>query len=68
MLGFSFTFKLDQGCCTVFVAKMSPRKLECYFVLCIFLLLRLLWISTNLPYDIGWNSVDMSGLDLVATT
>ena len=28
MLGFSFSFKLDWGCCTVSVAKMSPKKLE----------------------------------------
>ena len=35
--------------------KLPPRKLEPWFVLWIFFLLRLLCISINLPYGHGWN-------------
>ena len=48
--------------------KASPRKLEPWFVLWSFFLLRLLCISINLPYDQIWNTVVISGMvPLVAT-
>ena len=42
--------------------KLSPRKLEPYFVLWSFFLLRLLCIYINLPYAHVWNTAVMSGL------
>ena len=48
--------------------KLPPRKLEPWFVLWSFFLLRLLCISINLSYAHVWNTVVMSGLvPLVAT-
>ena len=48
--------------------KRPPRKLEPWFVLWSFFLLRLLCISINLPYDHVWNTVVMSGLVLLVAT
>ena len=48
--------------------KLPPRKLEPWFVLWSFFLLRLLCISINLPYGHAWNTVVMSGLVLLAPT
>ena len=45
--------------------KLHPRKLELWFVLWSFFLLRLLCISVNLPYALPWNAVFMSGLVLL---
>ena len=45
--------------------KLSPRKLEPWFVLWSFFLLRWLCISINLPYDHACNTVVMSGLVLL---
>ena len=48
--------------------KLPPRKLEPLFVIWSFFLLRLLYISINLPYAHVWNTVVTSGLvPLVAT-
>ena len=44
--------------------KLPPRKLEPWFVLWSFFLLRLLCISINLPHGHAWNTVVMSGLVL----
>ena len=48
--------------------KLLPRKLEPWFVLWSFFLLRLLCISINLPYAHVWNTVVMSGLVLLVAT
>ena len=45
--------------------KLPPRKLEPWFVLWSFFLLRLLWLSANLPYGHAGNTVIMSGLVLL---
>ena len=42
--------------------KLPRRKLEPWFILRSFFLLRLLCISINLPYSHAWNTVVMSGL------
>ena len=47
------------------VIKLPPRKFEPWFVLLSFFLLRLLFISINLPYSLAWNTVAMSGLMLL---
>ena len=48
--------------------KLPPIKLESWFVLWSFFLLRFLGISINIPYNCAWNTVVMSGLvPLVAT-
>ena len=48
--------------------KLPPRKLESWFILRSFFLLRFLCISINIPYNCVWNTVIMSGLvPLVAT-
>ena len=46
--------------CTIFL-ELAPRKLELWFVLWGFFLLRLLCISINLPYAHVWNTVVTSG-------
>ena len=48
--------------------KLPPRKLELWFVLRSWFLLRLLCISINLPYTHVWNSVVTSGLVLRLVT
>ena len=48
--------------------KLPPRKLEPWFVLWSFFLLRLLCISINLPYTHAWNTAVMSGLMPVVAT
>ena len=47
---------------------LPPRKLESWFVLWSFFLLRLLCITINLPYGHAWNSVVISGLLLLVAT
>ena len=42
--------------------KMAQRKLEPWFVLWSYFLLRLLCFSIDLPYDYAWNTVVTSGL------
>ena len=45
------------GALTLFLLlKLSPRKLEPWFVLYSFFLIRLLFISVNLPHGLAWNS------------
>ena len=50
------------------LVKLPPRKLDPWFVLWNFPLLRLLFISINLPYGHAWNTVVMCGLVLLVTT
>ena len=45
------------GALTSLLLKLPPRKLEPWFVLWSFFLLRLLCISTNLPYSHAWNTL-----------
>ena len=42
--------------------KLAPGKLELWFVLWSFFLLRLLCISINLPYSLAWNNFVMPGM------
>ena len=48
--------------------KLPPKKLEPWFFLWSFFLLRLLCISINAPYNHAWNTVVMSGLMLLGAT
>ena len=48
--------------------KLPLRKLEPWFVLWSFFLLRLICISINLPYGHVWNTAVMSGLVLLIAT
>ena len=48
--------------------KVLLRKLEPWFVLWSFFLLRLFFICINLPYNHAWNIVVMSGLVLQVAT
>ena len=48
--------------------KAPPRKLEPWFILWSFFLLRLLCLSINLPYTIAWNTIVTSGLVLLVAT
>ena len=56
------------GALTLSVLLKKTRKLEPWFVLWSFFLLRLLCISINLPYAHVWNTVVMSGLVLLVAT
>ena len=67
-LGLTFPYRLDSGPYIIAVAQIPPRKLESWFVLWIFFLLRLLCISVNIPYGYAWNMVVMSGLVLLVAT
>ena len=66
MLGLSFSSKLDVAFTLSPLLKLQ-RKLEPWFVLWSFFLLRLLFVSVNLPYRLAWNIV-MSGLLLLVST
>ena len=46
--------------------KLPSKKLELWFILWSFLLLKLLYSSVNLPYGLAWNIFVMSGLMLLA--
>ena len=48
--------------------KLAPRKLEPWFNLWSFFLLRLLYISINLPHGLAWNTVVMLGIVLLVAT
>ena len=61
MLGLTFSSKLDCTLTLSLLLKLPPRKLEPWFVLWSFFLLRLLSISVNLPYGHAWNTVVISG-------
>ena len=60
MLRLFFSSKLDWSFYTISVAK-TVSKLDRWFVLWCFFLVRLIWISTNLLYGIASNTVVMSG-------
>ena len=48
--------------------KLPPKKLEPWFIVWSFFLLKLLCISINLPYAHAWNTVVMSGLEPLVVT
>ena len=48
--------------------KLPPRKLEPWFILWCFFLLRLICISIKLPYSHLWNTTIISGLVLLVAT
>ena len=64
MLELSCSSKLDKSSYIVSLQKL----LLGLFVLWNFFLLRLLFISVNLPYKLVWNNVAVSGIMLPATT
>ena len=67
MLGLFFSSKLDWGSYIISITKTASRKLEPWFVLRSFFLLRLLCIS-NLQYSLAWNADVMFGLVLLPVT
>ena len=69
MLGLTFSSKLDWSSYIISIAiKSPPTKLEPWFILWSFFLLRLLFISINLPYAHAWNTVFKSGLAPLVVT
>ena len=69
MLELTFSSKLDWGSYILsLLLKLPPRKLEPWFVLWSFFLLRLLCIYINIRYSHVWNTVVMSGLVLLVAT
>ena len=68
MLGLTVSSKLDWVLTLPILLKLPPRKLEPWFVLRSFFLLRLLFISMNLPSGHVLNTVVMSGLVLLVVT
>ena len=66
ILGLTFSSELDW--CSYIISyflKQPPRKLEPWFVLSSFFLLRLLFISINLPCSHAWNTIVMTGMVLL---
>ena len=68
ILELTFSSKLDWALALSLLIKLPPRKLEPWFVLWSFILLRLLCIFTSLPGDHAWNTIVMSGLVLLVAT
>ena len=56
----SFSSKLDCGSYIVSIAKTASKKIGTLICLMKFFLLKLLFISVNLPYGLVWNTVVMS--------
>ena len=63
-----FSSNLDWGSFIVFIAKTASKKIGTLFILWGFFLLRLLFISMNMPYEIPWNTAVMSVMVLLAMT
>ena len=68
MLGLTCSSKLDWGSYIVSIAKTAPKKIEDLILSMKFLLLRLLFISVNLPYGCTWNAVVICGHVLLVAT
>ena len=62
MLGLVFSSKLDWGSCIISIAKTGSKKVGALIHSMNFFLLRMLYISINLPYTHIWNTVVMSRL------
>ena len=59
MLGFSSTSELDCGLYTASIAETASKKLSLHLFFSFFLL-RLCFNSTNLTFELSWNTVLMS--------
>ena len=69
MLGLTFSSKLHWGSYIISIAKTASKKIRALIRSMNFFLLRLLFISINLPYAHVCNTIVMSGLVfLVAST
>ena len=71
MLELTFSLKLDWGSYINSIAKTEIKlrvnwSLDSFYE--VFFLLRLLCISTNLPYGHAWNTVVMYGMVLLVVT
>ena len=66
-LGWLSILNLIRALTLYLLLKLLPKKLEPWFVLWSFFLLRLLCISINLPHNHAWNTDVMSGLVLLST-
>ena len=55
VLGLTFSWNLIGALILSLLLKIPPRKLEPWFILRSFFLIRLLCISINLPYSHAWN-------------
>ena len=66
MLGLTFFSKLVGALTLSLLLQLPPRKMQSWFVLWSFFLLRLPCISINLLYNHTWNTVFTSGLVLLA--
>ena len=64
----SLSFKLYLGSYNVSIDKLPPRKLEPSLDWRSSFLVKLFFISMNLPYELTWNIVVMSGIVLPAAT
>ena len=62
MLGLAISSKLNWGSYVISIAKTASKKIGPLIRSVKFFLLRLLYISINLPYAHVWNTVVMSGL------
>ena len=68
MLGLTFSSKLDWGSHIFSIARTASKKIEALVRSISFFLLRLLYISINLPCGHAWNTVVMSGQVLLLAT
>ena len=68
MLGLTFSSKLDWDSHIFSIAKTASKKIEALVRSISFFLLRLLYISINLPCGHAWNTVVMSGQVLLLAT
>ena len=62
MLGLTFTSKLDWGSYIIYIVKAACKEIGALIRSMKFILLRLLFISINLPSAHAWNSVVTSRL------
>ena len=67
-VGISLSSKLDEALILSLLLKLPSIKLEPWFLLWELLLLRLLFVSINLPYNLAWNTANMPGLVLLPAT
>ena len=63
-----FFFELDWSYYITFIAKPPPRKFELGLNLWSVFLVKLFFISINLPYSLPWNTVVVSGPVLLVAT
>ena len=68
MLGLIFSSELDYGSYMISIAKTPSKKIGALIYSRKLLLLRLLCVSINLPYNHAWNTVTISELVLLVAT